>query len=314
MKAVKAIQGQPRLVDVPPPGGDGVQVRVVSSSICGSDLHMLELGFFGDAVIGHEFAGIAPDGRAVAVEPTLGCGICHHCEEGARQHCDNGLRILGVFEDGGMAEYVNVPADNLVELPTGLAVADAALVEPLAVAVHGLDRTRIRQGDKVLVVGAGPIGLAAAAALQSRGIAYDISARYEHQREVAERLGGQAAVSDGYDVVLDAVGSTSSLEQSVNLVKPRGRVGMLGSFWSPVEISAAFCMKEAELIASNTYRCRAPGRSFEEAGNLLAERPGIARALVTHRFPLDAVEEAFAVAADRSRGAIKVVFDVSPGA
>ncbi len=310
MKAIKAVDHKPQLVDISEPDGEGVKVRVVATSICGSDLHMLELGFFGDRVIGHEFAGHTPDGTAVAVEPTIGCGRCAPCGEGQNAHCEAGLNIMGLMLDGGMAEYVLAPERNLVILPTGLDVTIAALVEPLAVAVHGLDRSRVTEKDRVLVIGAGPIGLATGAALQGRGIRYDISCRHEHQRVAAERLGGATDVNGHYDVVVDAVGTSDSLEQAVQRVKPMGRIGLVGSFWDTAVLNPAFCMKEVELIASATYTCRSPRRNFEEAGRMLSTNPAIAGVLVTHRFPLDAVEEAFVTAVDRAAGSIKVVFDV----
>lgn len=155
MKAIKVIDRKPELVDVPEPRGDDVRVKVVSSSICGSDLHMMEMDFFGDTIIGHEFAGITPDGRAVAIEPLTGCGHCGFCGEGHTIHCEHGFSLMGVLADGGMAEYVEVPAASLVELPSGIDIRNASLIEPLAVAVHGVDRARIREGDRVLVIGAG---------------------------------------------------------------------------------------------------------------------------------------------------------------
>ena len=311
MKAIKAEAGAAVLVDVPRPGGDGVLVQVASASICGSDLHMLELGYFGDRVIGHEFAGYAPDGRAVAVEPTLGCGSCGYCAQGDRQHCCDGAQILGVSRDGGMAEYVLAPAHNLVQLPTGLDISSAALVEPLAVAVHTVQRLRLRGKERLLVIGAGPIGLAVAAVLQSRGFHYDVSARHEHQRQVAASLGAGIEPGTGYDVVIDAVGSSRSLQQSIAAVKPLGRIGMAGSFWNPVDMDVSFCVKELELVAASTYHCKAPQRDFEEAGRLLHAKPQLADLLVTHRFPLEAVGEAFNAAANRAGGAIKVLFEIS---
>ena len=311
MKAIRIVDGKPTLVDVPKPAGDGVLVRIVSSSICGSDLHMLDAGFLGEYTVGHEFAGIAADGTAVAVEPTIGCGSCPACGEGYNGHCERGFHLMGVMSDGGMAEYVSAPAANLVALPTGLDVRIASLVEPLAVAVHGLDRARVREGERVLVLGGGPIGLAAVAALAGRGLPCDIAARYDHQRESAASLGAGLEPGEGYDVVVDAVGSESSLKEAVRRLRPRGRIGLLGSFWEPTALDALFCLREIELIPSNTYTCKSPHRNFEEAGHMLDDNPAIAAALVTHRFPLDAVDEAFAAARDRSGGAIKVVFDVA---
>jgi threonine dehydrogenase-like Zn-dependent dehydrogenase len=311
MKAIKVIEKRPVLVDVPEPKGEGVKVKVVSSAICGSDIHMMELDAFGDHIIGHEFAGVAEDGRAVAIEPITGCGQCAACDEGHRLHCEAGLFVMGVLGDGGMAEYATVPAANLVELPTGLDIRIASLVEPLAVAVHGLDRARVREGDRVLVIGAGPIGLATGAALRSRGIAYDIVSRHDPQRVAAEKLGAGLSPDGHYDVVMDAVGSSASLRQSVQRIKPMGRIGLVGAFWGSVGLEPEFCVKEPELIPSTGHNCKRPNRNFEEAGTILHGHPDIAEALVTHRFPLDGVTEAFATAADRAAGAIKVVFDVA---
>ena len=311
MKAIKVIAKKPVLVDVPEPRGEGVKIKVVSSSICGSDIHMIALGVFGDNIIGHEFAGVTEDGRAVAIEPITGCGQCSPCDEGHRLHCQAGLFVMGVLGDGGMAEYVTVPAANLVELPTGLDIRIASLVEPLAVAVHGLDRARVREGDRVVVIGAGPIGLATGAALRSRGIPYDIVARHDHQKVAAEKLGAGLDPDGHYDVVMDAVGSAVSSRQSAQMIKPMGRIGLVGVSWEGESLDQAFCAKEAELIPSVGYQCKSPNRNFEEAGAILHAHPDVSEALVTHRFPLDGVTEAFATAADRAAGAIKVVFDIA---
>ncbi len=311
MKAIKVIDKTPVLVDVPDPKGDGVRVRVVSSSICGSDLHMMETGYFGDNIIGHEFAGVTDDGRAVAIEPLNGCGHCGFCDAGHSIHCEQGFSLLGVMADGGMAEYIKVPPNKLIELPSGLDVAIASLVEPLAVAVHGVDRAQVREGDRVLVLGAGPIGLAIGAVLRGRGIAYDITARYPHQQQAAERLGGKLRADGHYDVVMDAIGSASSLKQATARVKPMGRIGLVGMFWEPTKLEQQFWAKEAVLIPAAGYYCKSPRRSFDEARTLLHQCPDIAEALITHRYPLDGVTEAFDTAGNRAAGAIKVVFDIS---
>jgi threonine dehydrogenase-like Zn-dependent dehydrogenase len=176
---------------------------------------MMKMGVLEGQLIGHEFAGTTADGTAVAVEPLLGCGSCPACEQGDRSHCVQGIRLMGLFEAGGMAEYVVAPAENLVELPTGLDISIASFVEPLAVALRGLDRARVSAADRVLVIGAGPIGLAAVAALQGRAIACDVEARHPHQQQAAQKLGGGLDPGGVYDVVVDAVGSSDSLSQAV---------------------------------------------------------------------------------------------------
>jgi threonine dehydrogenase-like Zn-dependent dehydrogenase len=95
------------------------------------------------------------------------------------------------------------------------------------------------------------------------------------------------------------------------MIKPMGRIGLVGVSWETVGLEPEFCGKEAELIPSLGYNCKSPNRNFEEAGTILHRHPDISEALVTHRFPLDGVTEAFATAADRAAGAIKVVFDIA---
>ena len=310
MKAVKVIDGKPALVEAKKPSGNGVLVKVVSASICGSDLHMMKTGAFGDRIIGHEFAGYTKDGRAVAVETITGCGLCGFCEEGHRSHCANGLTLMGVHADGGIAEYVTVQPENLVELPTGLDVNVACLIEPLAVALHGIERVRIDPNDRVLIIGAGAIGLSVASILHSKKIRYDLIARYDHQKQAAKRLSAGLDPTGFYDVVIDAVGNAQSLQDSVNYAKPLGRIGMLGFFWEPVPILPTICVKEVELIPSIGYRCDREHRIFTEAASVLHHYPYIADILVTHRFPIEGVTDAFETAENRSHGALKVVFDL----
>jgi 2-desacetyl-2-hydroxyethyl bacteriochlorophyllide A dehydrogenase len=311
MKVVRIVDGKPSFEDAELPGGDGVRVRVATASICGSDLHMIDNGWAEGLVMGHEFAGYTDDGSAVTVEPNLGCGHCWACAEGHRSHCTEGTRYVGINVDGGMAEYVLVPEASIFRLPSGLDVDSACLIEPLAVAAHGLNRARVSAKDKVLVVGAGPIGLATAAILQGRGMAFDITARYPHQQAAAATLGGHTEASDGYDVVVDAVGSSDSIADAIARCRPMGRVALVGSLWTPASLDIAFCARELELIAATTYRAGHKHGEFNEAAQVLQQSPHITDALITHRYPLEAAAEAFDTAAHRASGAIKVMFDVS---
>ncbi|MXY05547.1 MAG: alcohol dehydrogenase catalytic domain-containing protein [Gammaproteobacteria bacterium] len=314
MKAIKIVNSLPLFSDCAEPQGSGVLVRVVSSSICGTDLHLLPTGMLEGLIPGHECAGYTPDGKAVAIEPFHSCGSCLACADGLIAHCQaqDLPTVSGLTRDGGMAESVLVPEASLVELPTGLDVRIANLVETLAVCVRGFSRCRLNSKDKVLVIGAGSIGLGSAACLQARGMDFAVKARYPHQQAAAEQLGASLNVGDGYDLVVDAVANEKSMEEAVNCAKPDGRILLLGNFWEATPIVPELCQKELTVITSIAYKCTQPNRSFVEAASILFEHPHIADAMITHRFPLDGAAEAFATAADKSSGAIKVTFDVAP--
>jgi threonine dehydrogenase-like Zn-dependent dehydrogenase len=117
-------------------------------------------------------------------------------------------------------------------------------------------------------------------------------------------------VTDGYDVVVEAAGTSSALARAVELARPGGRIVLLGTYWDAVEMPGqAIAMKELELLPANMYARVGPSRDFDVAAAILAHQPDVAGIVITHRFPLDAAHEAFAAAADRASGAIKVVLE-----
>jgi threonine dehydrogenase-like Zn-dependent dehydrogenase len=308
MRGVWAVDGVPVVVDRPAPAGDGVRVKVVSAGICGSDIHLLAWNLA--AVMGHEMAGVLPDGRAVAVEPMAPCWTCRPCRNGDYNRCETGpAMIMGVGRDGAMADECVVPPTAIVPLPSGVPPADGCLVEPLAVAVHGLRRARVVAGERVAVVGGGSIGQTALIAAQAVGAVVDLEARHDHQRAAADRLGA-GTVSDGYDAVIEAAGTTSAFTRSIDLCRPGGRVLVLGTYWDGgAEVTQMACLQEIDVIPASMYSRSGPSRDIDVAAALLGSRPAIADVLITHRFPLDAAPEAFAAARDRAAGAIKVVLE-----
>jgi len=312
MRAVRCIEGRAAVVDVArpdPDGDDAVVVKVGSAGICGSDLHLLPMGL--TATFGHEIAGVLPDGRPVAVEPLAPCGECGPCVSGEYQRCVLGPAIVfGVGRDGGMAEECLVPTSALSPLPVGVAVSDGCLVEPLAVAVHGVRRGGVGGGDRVAVIGGGTIGQAALVAAQGAGATVDVVARHDRQKEAAARLGA-GEPTDGYDVVIEAAGSASALADAVRRCRPGGTVVLLASYWAgTVELPGLeVTMKEVSLVPAVMYGRVGPSRDIDVAASLLAARPELPGAVITHRFPLDAAAEAFTVASDRAAGAIKVVLE-----
>ena len=310
MRAVRCPEGIPTIVDVPEPTGDGVLVTVASAGICGTDLHLLSFSL--PATFGHEFAGTLADGTPVAVEPIDPCHVCDACIDGNTQLCVRGPSMaFGVGRDGGMAEKVLVPTSSIARLPVGVEASNGCLVEPLAVAVHGVRRGNIRGSHRVAVIGGGTIGQTALVVAQQTGAKVDLSARHQRQIEAATRLGAGSLDGNGYDVVIEAAGTASALAEAADRCRPGGTIVLLGSYWDgTVEMPGmAIGMKELTLVPAVMYGRSGPSRDVDVAATILAQRPELSDIIVTHRFPLDAAVEAFAVAADRSAGAIKVVLE-----
>ncbi len=310
MRAVRFVEGKVVVQDEPSPSGDGVRVKVRSISICGSEVHMLQNRFPVAVIPGHEFAGELEDGTPVGIEPLDPCGECEFCMRGDYNLCVLGPRIvLGIGRDGGMAEEVIVPERSLVHLPANVDVMDACLIEPLAVALHGLHRAGLNGAMRVAVIGGGAIGLCAVAGAKFACAEVGLAARYPHQVAVGNKLG--ATEIDGtYDLVVECAGSPSALEQAVKLCKPKGRLLILGTHWEGLNLPHyAVAQKGLTIFVAMLYAMNGVGRDCDLAAALLAGNPEIARSLISHRFPLEEAPKAFEVAADRKAGTIKVVLE-----
>jgi threonine dehydrogenase-like Zn-dependent dehydrogenase len=299
-------------VDDPVVGdSSSVRVTVAAAGICGSDLEMVRLFPPGGPTLGHEFAGVLDDGRVVAVQPTLPCGACDRCQAGEPQQCRQTLDTMyGTAFDGGMAESVVVDRRCLAELPTGLDVRDASLVEPVAVALHACNRVGVTAGMRVAVVGAGSIGLLAAAVARHLGADVALVARHDGQFAAAERLGVSTDVGRGYDVVVEAAGTASAFDLATRLARGGAAMALVATTWSPIEVSFVRAqMREISIVPAFVYGHHDGVREFDTAAAILAEHPEIASAVITHRFPLAEAARAFGVAGDRAHGAIKVVLE-----
>lgn len=310
MKAVTYDAGKVVVREVPAPTGPGIRVQITSAGICGSDISMLDGGFEIAGIPGHEMAGRLADGSIVAIEPVIPCGKCEFCLAGEYQVCRSGVeRIFGVGRNGGMAEEIVVPERCLVRLPSRIEAGTASLVEPLAVAVHGVRRARLRPTDRVVVVGGGTIGLCAVAAAKAIGCEVALAARHVHQENAGEKLGAVAPHGE-YDVAIDSAGSASGAADACNWLRPSGRLLLLSTSWDEVRLPGlVLATKEPDIIVSQMYSRDGVGRDFDNAALLLGTNPVIAQVLITHRFPLEAAAEAFAAARDRKGGVIKVVLE-----
>jgi threonine dehydrogenase-like Zn-dependent dehydrogenase len=316
---------------VPEPRPGWVRVAVRSAGICGTDLHFYRGSFPSPAGLlpGHEVGGVVDlpgegvsiqSGTPVAVEPLFGCGHCAHCLSGNYNRCTQ-RTLLGVSGRGGLAEYMTAPAASLHPLPEGLPPESASLVEPVAVCVRGARLGDVRLGDRVLVLGAGTIGLLSLVTARAAGAAeLHITARHERQREAARALGAdgvhgsadevaQALGDRAIDVVIETVGGTAStIAEAVRLVRPGGTVVMLGVFEGTTPLPGLdFSVKEVRLVGSNCYARAGATSDFAVAVGLLRDHLADVQPLVTHRFGLDQVNEAFATAADKTTGSIKVI-------
>ena len=308
MLAVIATQGVISVVERDIPDGFGELITVTSSGICGSDLHMIEAGLSG-VVLGHEFGGLTTDGQLVAIRPTGECGTCVQCTSGFSHTCSMAGRSLhGMSRDGGLAEMVRVDTNQIFPMPSGVDPASVGLVEPLAVVIHGINRSGIQTGSRAVIIGAGSIGLLAAAVLVDRGVIVDIVTRHPHQALAAEKVGAHPVSEAGlnYDVSFDAVCSQQSFDACVQATRPCGTLLEFGMFWSPVTLNNTLMMKEITVIPSIFYGHNHEHHDFEEAIDILARLPFLIDAVVTHRFTLTDAAEAFRVANDRKAGAIKV--------
>src|SRR3990172_1484403 len=309
-----------REVDVPSPGAGEALLRVRVCGICGSDLHFYRgaLPAMPKIPPGHEFAGEIVElgqgvsrfevGQRVVVEPVKSCRECVYCRTGQYQLCSRRV-LLGTFAPGGLAEYVCVPAYTLYALPDVLDFELGALVEPLAVAVHGLHSVDLSMGERVLVLGSGTIGLLSVLAARAAGAGEVIATyRHEHQGQAAlacaasrvlraDDIGGLE--KERIDVVVETVGGGApTLAQALGIARPGGRVSVLGLFTQAVEINAfALMLSEVRIVGGITY-CR-PGQhsDFDVSLRILQSEPERARAIITHRFPLGSTAEAFATAA-----------------
>jgi 2-desacetyl-2-hydroxyethyl bacteriochlorophyllide A dehydrogenase len=310
--------------DVAPPrpqAGEAL-VRVRRVGVCGTDLHAFagRQPFFSyPRVLGHELAvevletplgsdEIKPGDRC-AVEPYLSCGRCHACRLG-KSNCCEGLQVLGVHCDGGMRGLLAVPAERLFPSER-LSLDQLALVETLGIGAHAVTRGGLRAGEEVLVVGAGPIGLAVvqfALAAGGRVRVLDLSAA---RRAFAERFGVEAlAAPDGRlaEVVFDATGSAAAMEASFERVAHGGRLVFVGLVQGRVGFDdPLFHRRELTLLASRNSCGDFPRIIRMIEGGQIDTTPW-----VTHRLALAEVPRAFAGLRDQP-GLVKAVIEVGEG-
>ena len=305
--------------EAPAPAEGRTLVRVGAVGLCGSDLHWFLDGGIGDARIvdpaipGHEIGGVALDGpfagRVVAVDPAIPCFACDRCREGWTNLCPN-VKFAGHGDtDGGMAEIISWPTDRLAPLPDGMDPEDAAVLEPLGVAIHAWDLGQVRLGDRIAVVGAGPIGLflvqLARHALAASVVVVEPLA---HRREAALRQGADAVFTPDelpaseVDVVFEACGNPDPVREAMTVVRRGGRVVLVGI---PDEDVTTFPASLARRKGLTIAVVRRMPEVYQRAVDLASRGIVDLTAVISHRFGLDAAQDGFEFAA--SRGGLKVL-------
>ncbi|SHF11716.1 zinc-dependent alcohol dehydrogenase [Streptoalloteichus hindustanus] len=321
-----------RAVPVPAPGE--ALVRLGYNSICGSDLSLYRgvwHGFGYPVVPGHEWSGTVVEvngpgdelvGRDVVGDLTCPCGACAACQRGTPVLCEN-LQELGFTRDGACAEYMTIPTRNLHRLPAELSLRVACQVEPVAVALHALSTVDVSPGEKVAVLGAGGIGLLLSQVARHRGaVITTVGEPVPERRAVAAQLGA-ATVTTGRpgeladlvakrpeltpDVVLEASGYPVALQEAIEVVRPGGRIGVVGY---RVEEISPMATHHVAVKALTIRGSLGPGNRFPDAIDLLARREINVDPLLSHEFALADHARALELALRRTEGNIRSFFNL----
>ncbi|POX45850.1 zinc-binding dehydrogenase [Streptomyces sp. Ru72] len=305
-------------VDAPAPGPGEVELAPAYVGICGTDLHI----FHGDmdarvaapAVLGHEMSGrvvrVGPGvegwqpGDAVTVMPLRWDGTCPACRAGHQHICQN-LDFIGIDSPGAMQQRWRVPASTLIRLPGSLALDRAALVEPTAVAVHDVGRAQVREGEKVVVVGGGPVGVLIALVAQAAGAEVRVVELSTHRRLLAEELGltvWDPAADDvpelvrrwtggaGAEVAFEVSGAAGGVDTAVEVLGVRGRLCLVAIHPRPREVNLhRFFWRELTLVGARLY----DRSDFEKAVALVADGTIPAERLISKVVPLTEAPAAF---------------------
>jgi 2-desacetyl-2-hydroxyethyl bacteriochlorophyllide A dehydrogenase len=308
-----------RQVEVPHAGPGESLLAPAFGGICGSDLHIYE----GEhprarpgAILGHEFVGtvrspggsFAP-GSAVFVNPMLACGECAACLAGRTQACLR-MRAIGVDRPGGLAELVAVPDEQLLALPAGIDLRRAALIEPLAVAVRAVRRSRVGAAMPTLVVGCGPVGLLTALCARAAGASVSVAEPAGERRRLATAVGFEVVdepAASAAEVVFDAAGKASLAARLPGWVRPGGRLVVIAAYQpEPVPFPLLELMfRELEVIGSRVYR----REDIEAAIEIVASESLPLDDLITSVVGIEEAPEAFDLL--RSGAAMKIL--VEPG-
>lgn len=338
-----------RLDDIPMPipSENEVLVAVKAAGICGSDIpRVYKTGTYSYPLIpGHEFsgvveavgAGVSADwhGKRVGIFPLIPCRKCGPCRKKQYEMCRS-YSYLGSRRDGGFAEHVSVPVDNLVELPENVSFEEAAMLEPMAVAVHAMRRVQPKVSDTVAVCGLGTIGLLLVMFLKEAGVENIlVIGNKEFQHQAVLRLG----ISEknycnckntdaeqwitartngmGVDIFFECVGKNETVTQAVNSTTPGGRIMLVGNPYSDMVLEKSVYWKilRHQLLVTGTWNSSfyfpedeaAEPDDWRYVLQKLKEKRIDPAELITHRFSLVELEQGFRIMRDKSEDYVKIM-------
>jgi len=304
-----------------------VLIKVKACGVCGSDVpRVMEKGtYYFPLIPGHEVSGqiISTEGKPgdikkgdrVTVFPLIPCGKCAYCKIGRYNLCDN-YNYLGSRCNGGFAEYVRAPADNLIKVPENVSYEEAALTEPASVALHALRRAKVDTADKLAILGTGPIGILLAqwARIMGAGDIFLIDVEEKKLEFAGEKYGFTKLINSrnddpvdvikretkgrGVDIAIEAAGVPVTLRQAIELARKGGRVVFLGNMREdvtlPERIISSILRKELILYGSwNSNFTSLPKNEWETSLRFMQIGKLKVEPLITHRFKLEKVREVF---------------------
>jgi len=306
-----------RNITKPIPQADEVLVKIKAVGVCGSDIEYYEHGRIGDFVVekplilGHEASGQVVEvgenvtslkvGDRVALEPGVPCRKCEFCKTGRYNLCPDVQFMATPPVDGAFREYVAHPADFAFKIPEGVSYEEAALIEPLSVGIHAVERAQLKLGDQILIFGAGPIGLltlqVALAEGASRAVVLDLS---DARLKKAKELGADAAINaresnlvadlkDGFDVIFEAAGAAATIPQALRLVKRGGTIVLIGHSPTNEDKLDRNLIITKELNILGTYRYK---NTYPEALRLIQKVVFNLEGLIGKSFSLTDVDAA----------------------
>ncbi|OCA86053.1 galactitol-1-phosphate 5-dehydrogenase [Bacillus sp. FJAT-27225] len=327
-------------IEKPRAKAGNVVIKVAYCGICGSDIPRYFNGGVHSfpQILGHEFSGVVEEigdsvneikvGDRVAVAPLVPCGSCEYCQKGEPAMCKK-YSFIGSRQAGAMAEFVEVPERNCVRLPENLSLKEAALVEPLTVAIHGVDRVDVHAGAKVMVLGAGTIGLLTLLTLRAKGVGEIIVVDLNQRKlDLAKKIGADVTINpknqslENYfsshelpEIVYETAGSNITQVQAVEFARKKGKVVFIGTCTKDVVFKAESFEKilrnELEITGSwMSYSSPFPGYEWTAGLRYMATKEIDVTPLITGKFKLEDKEIPFEKMVEKDSDQIKLLYKI----